>query len=811
MKERLTDALRGIRDHRTRSVIVCLAVILTAILYTAVFGIASSSLSAYEKLLRLLNGNDYHGAIGYASYTIPQEEILSRLNRLSYVREAAAAAPVGIGTAAETEEGLMKSSCRILRFSDPEMAAHFFLDVTEGKFPEKEDEVMLNRVFFPDGVTGGSVTLWLMKRTDSGAEAYSRDFTVSGIYEAENGAGSSDLAAVAGGKTDLSDGMMIYLMFHNRLNIAGKLEKAADSIRGAIRGDIPGTVVNTAYLTGNIKERLNPATIFALLFSVAVIFGSASMLIVGVYSAALTQDMKTQGLLWVLGTTEKQRKRAVRAEAGLLLLFSLPVGLLLGYLIGWRMLVPLMDFVGTDRVTGGIGVWASASAAVFTAAAVLFSAVRPLRRIRKLTPVEAVRGEEKHEKELHRWIKSRKTPGVGGLVRREIVRNPRLHIVPAVSVSLAALLVALTSSAVSVMRDNISSDMSAADYQLYPAMENSSIMIDSGVGMTEEFCEAVSDLDGAERVWPIRAAVDRIPATEEQKALASAEIGYWRGTGWNNEYFDTVFSELIAAAMYRDGVPGRYFGDGDALTLGGHEFSVVSFDGWSYNVTRLLSQHLYMYRDGVQLLILPLDVFETLYPDGTVNTLLIDEPEGGTGLLKSPLEELCASWGEAAFIDTADSEDGTYGLRMEIVSRFDRLEELRGQIDSLSAVGYSLAGLLFLIGALGVVNAALASSAARRREFALLEAVGMTGSQLGRMTFGENIFSVLVSAAVLAVSLPLMTRLLSAGFDAAVRVDPVPAAIMLGAQLVLSIAVSVIVFRRNRRLTLNERIRNEGE
>ena len=116
-----------------------------------------------------------------------------------------------------------------------------------------------------------------------------------------------------------------------------------------------------------------------------------------------------------------------------------------------------------------------------------------------------------------------------------------------------------------------------------------------------------------------------------------------------------------------------------------------------------------------------------------------------------------------------------------------------------------------MIGALGVVNAALASSAARRREFALLEAVGMTGSQLGRMTFGENIFSVLVSAAVLAVSLPLMTRLLSAGFDAAVRVDPVPAAIMLGGQLVLSIAVSVIVFRRNRRLTLNERIRNEGE
>ena len=36
-----------------------------------------------------------------------------------------------------------------------------------------------------------------------------------------------------------------------------------------------------------------------MLVSVAVIFGAGAMLIVGVYAAALTQDMKMQGLLWV--------------------------------------------------------------------------------------------------------------------------------------------------------------------------------------------------------------------------------------------------------------------------------------------------------------------------------------------------------------------------------------------------------------------------------------------------------------------------------------------------------------------------------
>ncbi|MBQ3955110.1 MAG: ABC transporter permease, partial [Clostridia bacterium] len=129
--------------------------------------------------------------------------------------------------------------------------------------------------------------------------------------------------------------------------------------------------------------------------------------------------------------------------------------------------------------------------------------------------------------------------------------------------------------------------------------------------------------------------------------------------------------------------------------------------------------------------------------------------------------------------------------------------------DSLSAVGYSLAGLLFLIGALGIVNAALASAASRQREYALLEAVGMTGRQLGTMNFCENALSALVSAAVLAVSLPLMTRLLSAGFDTDVKVDPVPAAVMLGVQLALSVIISAAVFRMNRRRTLSERVRME--
>ena len=86
------------------------------------------------------------------------------------------------------------------------------------------------------------------------------------------------------------------------------------------------------------------------------------------------------------------------------------------------------------------------------------------------------------------------------------------------------------------------------DYQLYPTLGYSSISIDSGIGLTEEFCDAVKRLDGAEKIYPVRLAADHVPATTAQKALAASEIDYWRGTGWTNEDFEPAFRELISAS-----------------------------------------------------------------------------------------------------------------------------------------------------------------------------------------------------------------------------------------------------------------------
>ena len=266
---------------------------------------------------------------------------------------------------------------------------------------------------------------------------------------------------------------------------------------------------------------------------------------------------------------------------------------------------------------------------------------------------------------------------------------------------------------------------------------------------------------------------------------------------------------LIALGMYKTEIEAYYHG-GERISCGmsGRTYTVVESDGWSWDAISRVMSELQFYESGAQLVLLPLDRFEEEFPDSTVFGILVDEANGLSGALKQRLEELSAEFGANAVTGPV-SQNAGYVVRLE--SRFDTLEDLRERLNALTVVGYSLAGLLFLIGALGIVNAALASSAARQREYAMLEAVGSTGKQLGTMTLIENGFSVLVSAAVLAVSLPLLTLLLSRGFDAEVKLDPVPAVLMLCAQLVLSLAVSRWMFRHHRRRSLSERIREGDE
>ena len=127
-------------------------------------------------------------------------------------------------------------------------------------------------------------------------------------------------------------------------------------------------------------------------------------------------------------------------------------------------------------------------------------------------------------------------------------------------------------------------------------------------------------------------------------------------------------------------------------------------------------------------------------------------------------------------------------------------------------LGGLLCAIIGLVGILNFFNAIMTSILSRRREFAVLQAVGMTNRQLKTMLIYEGLFYALGSAtAALILSIvlnPLAGNLLEAMFwffSSNFTVWPVPLAIPVFA--LLGFAIPSVVYGQTAKRSVVERLR----
>ena len=84
---------------------------------------------------------------------------------------------------------------------------------------------------------------------------------------------------------------------------------------------------------------------------------------------------------------------------------------------------------------------------------------------------------------------------------------------------------------------------------------------------------------------------------------------------------------------------------------------------------------------------------------------------------------------------------------MHYSSKGTRAAEFENMQNTVLLIGGALSLIIGLIGILNFVNSVLTSIVTRRREFATLQAVGMTGRQLRRMLTLEGLYYALFAGA----------------------------------------------------------------
>ena len=93
---------------------------------------------------------------------------------------------------------------------------------------------------------------------------------------------------------------------------------------------------------------------------------------------------------------------------------------------------------------------------------------------------------------------------------------------------------------------------------------------------------------------------------------------------------------------------------------------------------------------------------------------------------------------------------GNPNLRLKIYD--EEFSTIRGFIKATTSSLYGISAFVILFGLLNMVNMLISSAIVRKREFALLQAVGMTNQQLRKMLYREGM-SISVKSAILATFL----------------------------------------------------------
>ena len=873
-------SLKGLRAARTRNLIAVLAIALTTVMFTSLFTIAASINHSFQQENFRMAGGDMHASIKNITW-----EQAEQLRADPLVKEGGARLFLGM----PEEEPFNKSHVEV-SYMEPQLASHYFCVPVEGSLPrEGTDEAATDtRVLGLLGVepkVGEQFTVTYNLGVGTGnPKQVTQTFTLSGWWEYDEAVTASNILlpqshaeeALEGyqnqGRYDMTGRWTLDVMFASSLHIESDLTELLEN-HGYQDTDPQADNylnggVNWGYTGAQVSAAADPLTVVAISALLLLIIFTGYLIIYNVFQISVTNDIQFYGLLKTIGTTGRQIKSIIRRQALLLSLIGIPVGLVLGFLVGNKLTPVIMEQLTYKNAFVSFSPLIFIGAALFALFTVLLSCARPGRMAAMVSPIEAVRYTEggnlkKKEKKAGRVVSP------FSMARANLGRSKGKTVVTVLSLSLAVVLTVVTATFVRGFDlDKFVSRSICTDFVLADAghFQTSGNLFHETMALPQEVIDQVKAQGGSPhggKVYgrtttvqefvsedyfrQIRSSyadqemLDSIVALTERNAdgLLADGAQLYGMEAFPLDQLKVLEGDLsklyqpggnYIAAVYSDDDYGRPVMDshwarlGDKITLRYvEEFEYYNpntgavYGAWE-NVPEdaLYASRAVAYRDVtyevVALVTVPScldygyygsDEFilndQTFCRDtGTDNVMLYayDTGEGDT----QAMEDFLA--------DYTENQQPQY----DYISKATYQAEFESFRNMFLLLGGALSFIVGLVGVLNFFNAILTGILARKREFAVLQSIGMTGGQLKAMLVWEGLFYGIVSL-LLALLLSLGLGPLSAGavenlfWFFTYRLTVSPLLILLPIFLALGCLVPLGVYRVVARSSVVERLR----
>ena len=839
-------AIGNMKFSKTRNIISIIAIVLTTVLFTSIFTISMSIIDGYEEAGFRQIGTYAHGA--FTRLYKNQYEQLATDDRLK---------EIGTRLLVGTAEDAPFTKCNVeVSYCDENFAKWMYIAPKYGNLPkegtnEAATDTKLLRLLGVEPVIGNEFTVTYKVNNIS----VTRTYVLSGYWENDPLAPAEHILiskseaehVCSMTETNILQGMSagsydLYFMVDNLKKI-DEIELAILQENGyqndiAGREDYIQREVNNGYTVRKLSS-VDVESMLIIAGIVLLIMIVGYLVINNIFCISISNDIQRYGLLKTIGTTSRQIRRIVQIESLLLAVIGIPVGLLAGYFIGACLSPIVTEQMSGINVLVSISPWIFIFAAVSSLITAFVSSMKPARIAAKSSPVAAVRYTEDGVRNVKR-NKIRTVKVVISLLLAILIFNGVINFVNGFNVERYLKDVKFDYIFANYkyfqVNGHLYSEENGVTEESIKSIENTGMVSAGGrtygIGV-EQYIYAYMPKEIFEQDFLDEESKEYfISNTEQINGGYEVDIDLYGMDDYCIDKLDCLEGDLSLLkqegniAVVYDDVNASWVKLGDTVTLRyvyeydyynpdtGETYEeeelenlpydtplwprAVKYKDVTYNVCATVSvsnEMSYRYVIWDQF-ILPSEELLENYPDATVMYYAYDVDDNNI----SDMETYVG--------DYTDNTDYGYESKQTYIDGLDSFRKM------FLVLGGILSGIIALIGVMNFINIMITSVCARRKELAMLQAVGMTGRQLKKMLIMEGMTYVgasIIIGLIVSIGTNGIVKNIAENmfYFISYKGTPIPIICIMPIFVVIGILVPVIAYRQVTKKSVVERLRQE--
>lgn len=837
---------RTFKKNRGRNLVAIIAILMTTIMFTTLFTLAQSMSKNMVEMTFRQTG--YDGQASFKSITAEQFSLIA-----DHPDVAEAGESLVLGLAQNKKLGGKQVE---IRWSSDINAEHSFAMPTTGTMPTAADEIaqdtlILDRLGIPHQL-GETVKLeW--RKDLAKDEVTTSTFTLCGFWEGNESVYASmawvsrEFADemigdhVADGKTSILGLHTAQVILHSDRNIEATMENilADTGLTGLKFG------VNLAYspeMNATAAQESLP-----MYLGMVLVFLAGYLIIYNIFQISVTADIQFYGKLKTLGTTTKQIKKLIYGQANRLCVIGIPLGLLLGWLLGMVLVPVLMGRLEGDPVVSANPLIFLGSA-LFAWLTVTISCLRPARLAGKVSPIEALRMSDAATTSKKKSKSTRNGASITGMAWANLGRNKKRTVTVICSLTLGLVLLScFYAKNAAFDMEKYLSELTISDFKLDDSSSANQIggYDPHGSTLNAELVESVEGLAGLEAIGHQYShqfeltlddeTVQNIDAFYTQEMLDDWATYDPAGPAQIENAKET--HKAIGVLYGMDGIPldaitqeryllsGSYdaekFASGDYVLVIGPAIdsieknavlpvptvgSSIELENRTYTVMAVVyplqSVDEGAYEGGVQdqlcmSFIIPTVTFQQQWPENTLRRLFFNVDDEHIPAAQEMID---------AYTKTVDTS-------LPVTSRKTMAEQYEAETRASAVMGNTISVIIALVGVLNFINSMVTAIVSRKKEFAMIQSVGMTKRQLRKMLICEGLdyaaITLIVSYLVSTLAVGIGVRAITANEFSTFHFTLMPLMICTPILLAFAVLIPFLCFKNLEKQSIVERLRTE--